>query len=76
VTGDARRIGQRVIILLMAIRALPRGHSMHSRQGKPGGAVIELGIRPRRCVMTFFAGRRETGVRNGAGRTDEILLVA
>ena len=75
-TGHAGRIRQAVVILLVAVRALPRGHGMHPRQGEPGSAVIEFGIRPSRCVMTLFASRRETGVRQGAGRAREILLMA
>jgi len=76
VAGYAGRIGQVVVVLLVAIRAHARGHGMHPRQGEAGSAVIELGIRPRRCVMTLFAGGRETGVRHGTGRTVEIFLVA
>ena len=76
VAGYAGCVGQVVVVLLVAIGALPRGHGVHSRQGEAGGAVIELGIRPRRRVMTLFAGGRETGVRHGTGRTVEIFLVA
>jgi len=72
----AGRVGQVVVVLLVAVGALARGHGVHSRQGEAGGAVIELGIHPSRCVMTLFASGRETGVRHGTGRTVEILLVA
>ena len=76
VAGYAGRVGQVVVVLLVAIGALPRGHGMHPCQGEAGGAVIELGIRPSRRVMTLFAGGRETGVRHGTGRTAEIFLMA
>jgi len=76
VAGYAGRIRQVVVVLLVAIRARPRGDGMHPRQGEARGAVIELGIHPSRCVMTLFASGRETGVRHGTGRTVEILLVA
>ena len=74
VASYARPTRQVVVVLLMAIRALPRGHRMHPRQGETGHAVIELPVRPGNRVVARLATRGEALVR-GAGRVIEILLM-
>ena len=60
---------------VVAIRALPRRHRMHSRQGKTGHAVVELPVCPDIRVVAVLATGREPLVR-GAVRIVVIGLVA
>jgi hypothetical protein len=76
VASYTRRARQAVVVLLVAIRALPRRYRMHSRQGETGHAVVELPVRPRNRVVTRLTVRGETLVRHRAGRVVVISLVA
>jgi len=46
VAADARRIGQLVIVVDVAIGALSRRHQMGTRQGEAGERVIEGSAQP------------------------------
>jgi hypothetical protein len=75
--GDVIGIGSRLIILQMAIHAsctgevvvvvdvaigaLPRRHSVAGGQGKSDGAVIELGVQPVVSSMATLAGGGKVG---------------
>ena len=59
VTSDARGWQRRVIVVHVAIGALPRGHGVQAGQGKCGVVVVEGGIGPDRRVVADFASSRE-----------------
>ena len=81
--GNVIRIGRRLIILQMAIHAggagevvvvvdmaigaLPRRHGMAGGQGKSDGAVIEFGVQPVVGSVTTVAGCGKVG-RDVVGR--------
>ena len=76
VTGHARRAGQVVIIVDVAVGALARRHGVTARQQETCGGVIEAGRLPSRRGVALQAIRREIGrhvVR--IGRALEILQV-
>ena len=52
---------QRIIVVDMAIRALPRRNSVTSRQRETGAAVIERRVCPRTRVVALIACLRESG---------------
>ena len=71
VTGEARRAGQVVIVVDVAIDALAGRIRVPSSQQEPGRAVIKLGIQPVVCSVTALACGRELGsnvVRIGSPR--------
>ena len=76
VAVDARRAGQVVVIVDVAIGASPWRNRMGARQWESGLRVIELAIRPLDGVMAEFAGGRESRMRHRTVRTIEIVLVA
>ena len=51
--------GEVVIVVDVAIAALPRRNGMHSGQREIRGVVVERRIRPRHGVVTLLAGLRE-----------------
>ena len=55
----AGRVGQVVVVVLMAVRTLPRWHPVRSGQRKAGRRVVKLGIQPVVETVALFAGRRE-----------------
>src|SRR4030081_3320405 len=61
VASYARSAGQVVVIVDMAVRALPWRHGMPPRQGKTSCGVIELRAHPVICAVTLFAGDRKSG---------------
>ena len=56
-TGIGRQV---VIIVDVAIRALPRRNSVHPGQREIRGVVVERGVRPRRGVVAQGASLRKT----------------
>lgn len=44
VAGDARRRGEVVVVVAMAVGALPRRHTVKAGQRKASRRVIELGV--------------------------------
>ncbi len=75
---DAGRGGDVVIVVDVAIGALPRRHSMKAGQGKAGRGVIKRPVGPQVRVMALFAGGRESRRRVGhrGGRVVVVSLVA
>ena len=77
VTREARRAGQVVIVVDVAIDALAGRIRVSSSQKEPGHAVIKLGIQPVVCGVTALARGRELG-RNvvRVGSVLKVRLVA
>ena len=60
VAANASRVGDRVVIVYVAIRTLPRRHRMQSRQRKVSEIVVERCIRPTAGVVALIASLRKT----------------
>jgi len=76
VTRHARRAGQVVVVVDVAIDALARRHDVRTRQNESGGRVVELAVGPGHSVVTLRARGWETGMRNRRGRRVVVGLVA
>lgn len=80
VTSNARQSAQGVIVVGVAVGALPRRHRMSSRQNEAGRAVVEasnFGVQPVIGRMTILAGGRELCFYMArVGRRGVILQVA
>jgi len=74
--GDAQRAIQRVVIVDVAVDALPWRHRVRPGQGEASGGVVERGVGPLHGVMALLARGREAGVWHRTGRVGEIVLVA
>ena len=61
VAAHAGRTRQVVVVVDVAIRALPRRHSVHPCQRKVRRVVVERGIRPRCCVVALGASLGKVG---------------
>ena len=69
-------LGQVVVVVDVAIDALPRRHGVRTRQNESGGRVIELAVRPGHSVMTLLARCRESRMRHRRGRRVVVGLMA
>ena len=67
---------QVVVVVDVAVRALPRGHGMRSGQREAGGGMVELAVGPLHRVVALLAGGGEAGVRHGSGGIVVIGLMA
>jgi len=76
VAGNAGRQRDVVVVVLVTVRACPRGDCMQPRQREPCSRVIELCIRPRCRIVALLARRGEAHVRHRRGRAVEICLMA
>ena len=59
VATHAGRVGDRKVIVNVAIGALPRRHGVHSCERKVGKVVVERRVRPGTGGMTLLASLRE-----------------
>ena len=59
VTGDASGGTQVVVVIDVAIGALPRRNSVHSGERKPSAVVVELRVCPVAGAMALLASLRE-----------------
>lgn len=77
VAGDARSLGQVVIVAYVAIDARSRGNAMAARQRESGQRVVELGVQP---VIRRVTGLTSDGELAGDVvrilRTPKFLLMA
>ena len=62
VAGHARRAVQRVVVVRVAVCALPRRHGVQSSQRESRGGVIKLAISPLHRVVTLLAGCGKTSM--------------
>lgn len=77
VAGDTSRTRQVVVVVQVAVGALPRRHRVPSRQGKSDGRMIKVRTQPAIRGVTAFAGSREFARRVvGIGGSREIRHVA
>ena len=73
VARHAGRAGEVVIVIEVAIGALPRRHCMHARERKSSAVMVEGGIQPRSRVVALVAALRE--VRGHVIRVCRSLVV-
>ena len=66
VTRHTSGAGQVVVVVDVAIDALPRGNGVRTRQNESGRRVIELAVSPSHRVVTLLAGGREPGMSHRA----------
>jgi len=76
VAGHASRAVQRVVIVGVAVGALPRRHGVRARQREAGRGVVKLRVSPKHGVVALLAGRRKSGMRHWGGRPVVVVLVA
>ena len=62
VTSHARGAAQRVVVVEVAIGALPRRHGVQTGQREPGGGVVKFAVGPLHRVMALLARGREAGM--------------
>ena len=60
-TTDARRRGQVIVVVDVAIRALPRRNRVHTGKRESRGVVIKRGVRPCCRVVALGTGLRKIG---------------
>ena len=73
---DAGRAGQAVVVVDMAVSALPWRHGMQACESESRGRVIELAIRPQHRVVALLARCGKTHMRHRRSRAVVIRLVA
>jgi len=76
VASHTRGAVQAVVVIDVAVGALPRRYGVHAGEGEAGGRVIELAIRPGNGVVTVRARSGEPGVWHWRGRVGVVGLVA
>ncbi len=76
VASHAGRAVQGVVVVDVAIDALPRWNRVHAGQRKPGRGVIKCCVSPEHGIVARLTGSRETGVRHRTGRIVVVRLMA
>ena len=72
----ARRARQVVVVVDVAIRALPRRHDMHSGQCETSRRVIELSVAPLHRVVTLLTRCRKSRMRDRSCSVVVVVLMA
>ena len=75
-TRYAERAVQRVVVVDVAIGALPRRHCVRTGKRKSGTRVIKLSVSPLDGVVALFAGRGKSAMRNGTRGSSVVFRVA
>ena len=73
VTSHARGGVQAVVVVDMAVRALPRGNRVQSGEREAGAAVVEGRVRPGARIVALITGLRE--IRSNVIRIRRSLIV-
>ena len=76
VAGHASRAVQRVVIVDVAVDALPRRHGVRAGQRESGRGVVKLRVRPQHGVVALLACRGKSRMRHWRGRGVVVVLVA
>jgi len=67
---------QAVVVVDVAIGALPGRHGVHAGQGEAGRGVVKFAVGPLHRVVALLAGRRKARVRHRRGGLVVVILVA
>jgi len=74
--SDARAAGERVVVVDVAVGALPRRHRVQASQRESCRLVVKLSIGPLHGVVALLAGRGEATVRYRCGGVIVVRLMA
>ena len=76
VAGDACRAVQGVVVIDVAVGALPRRHHVQSGERESRSGVIKLAVHPQHRIVALLARCGETRMRHRRGRVVVVGLVA
>ena len=76
VAGNATRIRQVVVVVDVAVGALPRRHRVQASQRESCRLVVKLSVGPLHGIVALLAGRGEATVRYRCGGVIVVRLMA